>query len=129
MKRIKIKRMYIENIRNRETYKEYIFWAKIKVGFKTKTYRFVTMPKDIVCAYLGDGFTSEVPTDREIRETILIKVYGKLMETLAEIKMEETLISIHNKAEEERKQKEREEEQKRIALGEQISIEKYLLNL
>ena len=134
---MKILKMYIESKNTRydyskeepKPYTEYIFIAKIKIGMKIKYYRFVTMSKKYVCAFLDDEHMDEMPKNDKLRKEILIKVYGKLMQILAEWEMEETLIKIDKEIEEEKRKKEQEEKAKRIALGEQVTIEKYLKNL
>lgn len=107
---------------------DYRFIARVKVKGKKYLFHFMTL-KTYVCAYLQEEWTDIVPDNNEIREAILIAVYGELMKTIAQWKMEETLYKQRQEREEQERRQKEEERKRQIALGEQISIEKYLLNV
>lgn len=114
--------------KNGEPYEEYIFRALVKVKGKKYLFKFMTMGSKYTCAYLQDFSCDKTPEDKEIREAVLIKAYGELKRIIAEWEMEGTLVRQDRERKEEEARKKREEEAKRISLGEQISIDKYLLN-
>ena len=129
---MKVKILNFEINDKREDYStgrvDYYFTARVKVKHKKYLFHFMTLKK-YVCAYLQEEWTDIVPDNTEIREAIHIKVYGELMKTIAQWKMQETLYTEKREREEEEWRRQEEERKKKIALGEQITIEKYLLNV
>lgn len=124
-------------------YKDFEGWhnqgvIKYKIGRfgRTKLVEYVTMNNRYKIAFLESRYRNcEIPQNREDRENLLLMAYGKIgeMQYFLDLK-KEFLIQQQEREEEERqrleeeKRKQEEEEKKRIALGEQISIDKYLLN-
>lgn len=117
-------------------YKDYEGWHNkgliiYKIGRfgRTKKVEYVTMNNRYKIAFIESNFINyEIPNNKEDRENLLLMVYSKIgeMQYFCDLK-KEFLKQKQEQEEEERKQKEL-EEKKKIALGEQISIEKYLLN-
>lgn len=138
MKKVKVLKINIEEHNKRFNYSkeedvsipydEFVFTSLIKIGLQQKIYKFITLGKVSPCAFLETQWTDEIPSEEEIKENILIQVYGELKKTIGQWEMEEFLIKQKREREEERRRKLREEKEKQIALGEQISIEKYLKN-
>ena len=101
--------------------------AIYKIGIKKYKCKFIAGEKlSFKCAFLEGG---NVPQDRLQREALLVFIYGEIKKYLGRQEMIEYFQEQRRKEKEEQEQKEREERAKRIALGEQISIEKYLKNL
>ena len=63
------------------------------------------------------------------REALLTLIYGEIKKFLGRQEMIQLFQEKRRKEKEEIERKEREERAKRIALGEQISFEKYLKNI
>ena len=78
------------------------------------------------CAFLEGG---NIPQERLQREALLVLIYGEVQKFLGRQEMVYFFKEKRREEEEERRRKEEEEKAKKIALGEQISIEKYLKNL
>ena len=78
------------------------------------------------CAFLEGG---NIPQERLQREALLVLIYGEVQKFLGRQEMIHFFKEKRKEEEEERRRKEEEEKAKKIALGEQISIEKYLKNL
>ena len=76
-----------------------------------------------------ERYGSQPPADRLNREALLVLIYGEIQKYLGRTEMINYFREQRQKEEEEKRQKEEEERAKRIALGEQITIEKYLKNL
>ena len=124
-------------------YKDFQGWhnqgiIKYKIGRfgRTKLVEYVTMNNRHKIAFLESRYRNcEIPQEREDRENLVLMAYGKIgeMKYFLDLK-KEFLIQQEEREEEERKRLEEEkrlkeeEERKKIALGEQISIDKYLLN-
>lgn len=109
-------------------YCDYQMCMNFKVNGKKQFYRFITCKKSFIIAFLDDPYTSPIPKDKEIRRMILKLAYGELHKILGIYELSNYFYNEDKKEEEEQLRKQREEKVKRIALGEQISIEKYLLN-
>ena len=101
--------------------------AIYKIGLKRYKCKFIAGEKlSFKCAFLEGG---NIPEDRLQREALLVLIYGEVKKFLGKQEMICYFQNERRKEEEERRKKEEEEKAKRIALGEQISIEKYLKNL
>ena len=101
--------------------------AIYKIGMKKYKCKFIAGEKlSFKCAFLEGG---NVPQDRLQREALLVFIYGEIKKYLGRQEMIEYFQEQRRKEKEEQEQREKEEKAKRIALGEQISIEKYLKNL
>ena len=110
-------------------YYDYQMCMNFRVNGKKQFYRFITCKKSFVIAFLDNPYTSPVPEDKEIRRMILKLAYGELNKLLAICELDNHFYNEDKKEEEEQRRKEEEEKAKRIALGEQVTIEKYLKNL
>lgn len=101
--------------------------AIYKIGMKKYKCKFIAGEKlSFKCAFLEGG---NIPQERLQREALLVLIYGEVQKFLGRQEMIHFFKEKHRKEEEERRRKEEEEKAKKIALGEQISIEKYLKNL
>ena len=101
--------------------------AIYKIGMKKYKCKFIASEKlSFKCAFLEGG---NVPQDRLQREALLVLIYGEIKKYLGRQEMIDYFQEQRRKEKEEQEQRKREERAKRIALGEQISIEKYLKNL
>ena len=101
--------------------------AIYKIGMKKYKCKFIAGEKlSFKCAFLEGG---NVPQDRLQREALLVFIYGEIKKYLGRQEMIEYFQEQRRKEKEKQEQRERGERAKRIALGEQISIEKYLKNL
>ena len=101
--------------------------AIYKIGIKKYKCRFIVGEKlSFKCAFLEGG---NIPQDRLQREALLVLIYGEVKKFLGRQEMIHFFEEKRRKEEEEKQRKEREEKAKRIALGEQISFEKYLKNI
>lgn len=101
--------------------------AIYKIGMKKYKCKFIAGEKlSFKCAFLEGG---KIPKERLQREALLVLIYGEVQKFLGRQEMIHFFKEEKRKEEEERQKKEREEKAKRIALGEQISFEKYLKNL
>lgn len=101
--------------------------AIYKIGWKIYKCKFIAGEKlSFKCAFLEGG---NIPKEKLQREALLTLIYGEVKKFLGRQEMIYYFKEEHRKEEEERRRKEEEEKAKKIALGEQISIEKYLKNL
>lgn len=101
--------------------------AIYKIGMKKYKCKFIAGEKlSFKCAFLEGG---NIPQERLQREALLVLIYGEVQKFLGRQEMIQFFREERKKEEEERQEKERQEKAKRIALGEQISIEKYLKNI
>lgn len=101
--------------------------AIYKIGMKKYKCKFIAGEKlSFKCAFLEGG---SIPQERLQREALLVLIYGEVQKFLGRQEMIQFFREERKKEEEERQEKERQEKAKRIALGEQISIEKYLKNI
>lgn len=69
------------------------------------------------------------PEDRLDREALLVLIYGEIKKYLGKMEMIQYFKQKLEEEKEEKRKREELEKKKKIELGEQISIEKYLLNL
>lgn len=95
---------------------------KHKVKFCYQEEQKTNIPKVF---YLEDN-KSYIPKDRLDNEALLVLIYGEIQKFKGKIEMI-NFFKIR-RIEEEKRKKEEEEKKKQIALGEQISFEKYLKN-
>ena len=101
--------------------------AIYKIGMKKYKCKFIAGEKlSFKCAFLEGG---NIPQERLQREALLVLIYGEVQKILGRQEMTHFFKEERRKEEEEKQRKEREEKAKRIALGEQISFEKYLKNI
>lgn len=101
--------------------------AIYKIGMKKYKCKFIAGEKlSFKCAFLDGG---SIPQERLQREALLTLIYGEVKKYLGRQEMIYYFEEQRRKEKEEEERKQREEKAKRIALGEQISIEKYLKNL
>ena len=101
--------------------------AIYKIGMKKYKCKFIAGEKlSFKCAFLEGG---NIPKEKMQREALLVLIYGEVKKYLGRQEMIHFFKEERRKEEEERQRKEREEKAKRIALGEQISFEKYLKNI
>ena len=101
--------------------------AIYKIGVKKYKCKFIAGEKlSFKCAFLEGG---SIPQERLQREALLVLIYGEVQKFLGRQEMIQFFREERRKEEEERQERERQEKAKRIALGEQISIEKYLKNI
>lgn len=101
--------------------------AIYKIGMKKYKCKFIAGEKlSFKCAFLEGG---NIPQERLQREALLVLIYGEVQKILGRQEMTHFFEEERRKEEEEKQRKEREEKAKRIALGEQISFEKYLKNI
>lgn len=119
-------------------YKDYNGWQnkgtiKYKIGRfgKTKKVEYIVLKNHrYKIAFVESRFMNyEIPDKREDRENLLLMAYSKVgeMQYFLDLK-KDFLQQEQERQERERKQKEL-EEKRRIELGEQITFEKYLLNI
>lgn len=103
--------------------------AIYKIGLKRYKCEFIAGENlKFHCAFL-DRIGNKIPEIRLQREALLTLIYGEIQKYLGRAEMICYFKEERKKEEEERRRKEEEEKAKKIALGEQISIEKYLKNL
>lgn len=103
--------------------------AIYKIGMKKYKCAFIAGEKlSFKCAFL-ERYGSQVPENRLDREALLVLIYGEIQKYLGRTEMINYFREQRQKEEEEQRRKEEEERAKRIALGEQVTIEKYLKNL
>ena len=101
--------------------------AIYKIGMKKYKCKFIAGEKlSFKCAFLEGG---NIPKEKMQREALLVLIYGEVKKYLGRQEMIHFFKEERRKEEEETQRKEREEKAKRIALGEQISFEKYLKNI
>lgn len=101
--------------------------AIYKIGVKKYKCKFIAGEKlSFKCAFLEGG---NIPQERLQREALLTLIYGEIKKFLGRQEMVQFFQEKRRKEKEEIERKEREERAKRIALGEQISFEKYLKNI
>ena len=101
--------------------------AIYKIGVKKYKCKFIAGEKiSFKCAFLEGG---NIPQERLQREALLTLIYGEIKKFLGRQEMIQFFQEKRRKEKEEIERKEREERAKRIALGEQISFEKYLKNI
>ena len=101
--------------------------AIYKIGMKKYKCKFIAGEKlSFKCAFLEGG---NIPEERLQREALLTLIYGEIKKFLGRQEMIQFFQEKRRKEKEEIERKEREERAKRIALGEQISFEKYLKNI
>lgn len=103
--------------------------AVYKIGMKKYKCAFIAGEKlSFKCAFL-ERYGSQVPENRLDREALLVLIYGEIQKYLGRTEMINYFREQRQKEEEEQRRKEEEEKAKKIALGEQVTIEKYLKNL
>ena len=101
--------------------------AIYKIGMKKYKCKFIAGEKiSFKCAFLEGG---NIPQERLQREALLTLIYGEIKKFLGRQEMIQFFQEKRRKEKEEIERKEREQRAKRIALGEQISFEKYLKNI
>ena len=101
--------------------------AIYKIGMKKYKCKFIAGEKlSFKCSFLEGG---NIPQERLQRKALLVLIYGEVQKFLGRQEMIHFFEEERRKEEEEKQRKEREEKAKRIALGEQISFEKYLKNI
>lgn len=104
--------------------------ATYKIGLKKQKVTFLVpeseKPQKIF--YL-ERYGCNPPKDKLQNEALLTLIYGQVMKNKAMFDLIEFFREKRQQEEEEKRKKEEEEKKKQIALGEQISFEKYLLNL
>lgn len=119
-------------------YKDFNGWQnkgtiKYKIGRfgKTKTVDYVVLKNhNYKIAFVESRYRDyEIPQEREDRENLLLMAYSKVGEMQYFLDLKKDFLKQEQERKEEEKRKRLEEEKRRIALGEQISIEKYILNL
>lgn len=119
-------------------YKDFNGWQnkgtiKYKIGRfgKTKTVDYVVLKNhNYKIAFVENRYRDyEIPQEREDRENLLLMAYSKVGEMQYFLDLKKDFLKQEQERKEEEKRKKLEEEKRRIALGEQISIEKYILNL
>ena len=117
-------------------YKDYNGWhkqgiIKYKIGRfgRTKLVEYVTMNNRHKIAFLESRYRNcEIPKNKEDRHNLLLMAYSKIGEMQYFLDLKREFLLQEEEEREEQERIKREEEQKRIKLGEQITIEKYLLN-
>lgn len=112
-------------------YRDYEGEVYGKLNNKKIYFKFVTSEKgnSFKIAFLNNSPFGIGKEYKELRRTVLIKTYSELHRMLAQWRIE-GFFKEEDKKEQERLWKEEQERKaKEIKLGEQISIEKYLLNL
>lgn len=103
--------------------------AIYKIGWKRYKCEFMAGENLMFhCAFL-DKKGSKIPETRTQREELLALIYGEVQKYLGTAKMINYFEEERMKEIEELIRKEAEEKARKIALGEQISIEKYLKNI
>lgn len=103
--------------------------AVYKIGMKKYKCAFIAGEKlSFKCAFL-ERYGSQVPENRLDREALLVLIYGEIQKYLGRTEMINYFREQRQKEEEEQRRKEEEEKAKKIVLGEQVTIEKYLKNL
>lgn len=103
--------------------------AVYKIGMKKYKCAFIAGEKlSFKCAFL-ERYGSQVPENRLDREALLVLIYGEIQKYLGRTEMINYFREQRQKEEEEQRRKKEEEKAKKIALGEQVTIEKYLKNL
>lgn len=104
---------------------------KYKIGKfgKTKLAQYITLNNRYKIAFLDSNYRNcEIPKEKEDRQNLLLMAYSKIGEMQYFIDLKKEFLKQEEEEREEQERKRREEEQKRIKLGEQITIDKYLLN-
>ena len=103
--------------------------AIYKIGWKRYKCEFMAGENLMFhCAFL-DKKGSKIPETRTQREELLALIYGEIQKYLGTAKMISYFEEEREKEIEELIRKEAEEKARKILLGEQISIEKYLKNI
>lgn len=103
--------------------------AIYKIGMKKYKCAFIAGENlSFKCGFL-EKYGSQTPEDRLNREALLTLIYGEVQKYLGRTEMILYFEKQRREEEEERRRKEEEEKAKQIALGEQVTIEKYLKNL
>lgn len=116
------------------TYRGYEFrgTAWYRIGFRFYSVDFIYLQDtDYKVAYWEGTYTdrhNRIPTDRLQNEALLVLIRGEMEKYFGRMEQIKFFKKRREQEEEERRKKEEEEKAKRIALGEQVSIEKYLLN-
>lgn len=132
----KIKEMYLINEHptfgddGNVLYRDYEGEVYGKLNNKKIYFKFITNEKgnSFRIAFLNRPF-KEGEEYKELRRIILIKTYSELHRMLAQWRIEGFFKEEDRKEQERLWKEEQERKAKEIKLGEQISIEKYLLNL
>ena len=111
-------------------YRDYEGEVYGKLNHKKIYFKFVTNEKGngFRIAFLNSPF-KRGEEYKELRRTVLIKTYSELHRMLAQWRIEGFFKEEDRKEQERLWKEEQERRAKEIKLGEQISIEKYLLNL
>ena len=111
-------------------YRDYEGEVYGKLNGKKIYFKFVTSEKgnSFRIAFLNRPL-KEGEEYKELRRTVLIKTYSELHKMLAQWRIEGFFKEEDRKEQERLWKEEQERKAKEIKLGEQISIEKYLLNL
>ena len=132
----KIKEMYLINEHptfgddGNVLYRDYEGEVYGKLNNKKIYFKFITNEKgnSFRIAFLNRPF-KEGEEYKELRRIVLIKTYSELHRMLAQWRIESFFKEEDRKEQERLWKEEQERRAKEIKLGEQISIEKYLLNL
>lgn len=96
---------------------------------RTKQIEYMTMNNKYKIAFVESQYRHyEIPKEKEDRENLLLIAYSKIGEMQYFLELKKEFLQQEQERKEEEERKAEEERAKRIALGEQISIEKYLLN-
>lgn len=137
MNKIKIKRIYINNVYNQydkegnpiinPLQRNYEFEMLIKYKGKKQWFKFLTHEKYGLC-FVESQYYARPIEDKEERRAFLIEAFGEFNKYLAKIHQENIFIRQDKEEREKRWKEEQERKAREIALGEQVSIEKYLKN-
>ena len=107
-----------------------IGYATYKIGLKKYKVKFgIAENKKPQPAFYFQDYGSFIPEDKLQNEALLVLIYGECQKHLGRNEMLNFFKQRRYEEEQEKKRKAEEERKKKIALGEQVSIEKYLLNL
>ena len=132
-----IKKMYLINEHptfgddGNVLYRDYDGEVYGKLNGRKIYFKFITNEKgnNYKIAFVNNTPIKEGKEYKELRRTVLIKTYSELHKMLAQWRIEGFFKEEDRKEQERLWKEEQERKAKKIKLGEQISIEKYLLNL
>lgn len=116
------------------TYQGYEFRgiAWYRIGLKFYKVQFIYLENsDYKVAYFEGNYYDKhnrIPQNKLQNEALLALIRGEIEKYFGRIKQINFFEERREKEQEEERKRQEEEEKKRIALGEQISIDKYLLN-
>ena len=104
--------------------------AKYKIGKfgKTKKVNFMTMNNRYKIAF-QEKWGTEIPANKEDRRNLLLMLYSKYGEMRYFIDLKTEFLKEDKEEQEDKERVEVERKAREIAVGEQISIEKYIKNL